>query len=421
MTEFWIIGALLLAVALAFVLWPLLRGIARADQVASDAANLEVFRDQVAEMDADLANGLLTPELYEQGKRELEARLLDEVKSPEGSKAEARARNTFKVLAAALAVLIPVASVGLYWKLGNQNALLPQEQHVGADGAVPMLSANGIKELEDELAKNPNNPEGWRLLAVSNTQLEHWADAAKAYKKLTELVPNDAQLWADYADVVAMVHGQSMAGPPTALLEKALALDPNNFKALAMAGSAAMERGDYPAAVQYWESLLRQLPPDSPDAKMIEGALQQARDFLAQSKGGKMRKRSAQAPAAPQDMAPAAGKERISGTVTLGDAIKAQASPDDTVFIIARDANGSPMPLAVVRTKVKELPFKFSLDDSMAMNPQMKLSGAGKVVVVARVSKTGDAKAQPGDLQGASASVAPGATAVKIRIDSVVK
>jgi len=418
MIEFWIICALLLAVALAFVMWPLWRGMAKNNQVARDAANLEIFRDQVAEMDADLANGLLTPELYEQGKRELEARLLDEVK-PGGVGGAVLPRNPLRVLAAVLAVLIPLASVGIYWKLGNQNVFLPQEQRVSADGTGLVLSEAGLKDLEDKVAKNPNMPDDWVLLARSYAQLERWTDSAKAYEKLTELVPNEPQVWAEYADVMAMVHGKSLIGPPTDLLDKALALDPNNLLALSLSGSAAMERGDYAAAVRHWEALLKQLPPDSQDAQVIAGGIEQARDFLARSQGGK-KKRTAQTSALEQNT-PAAGGERISGTVTLGDAIKAKAAPDDTVFIIARAAEGPPMPLAVVRKLVRDLPLQFTLDDSMAMAPQMKLSEFDKVVVVARISKSGDAKAQPGDLQGMSAVVKPGTTALNIHIDSVIK
>ncbi len=169
----------------------------------------------------------------------------------------------------------------------------------------------------------------------------------------------------------------------------------------------------------HWENLLKQLPPDSPDAQMIEGGLEQARNFLGQSKGGR---KMAQAPAMMQkSQQAAAGKESISGTVVLGDAIKAKAAPDDTVFILARAAEGPPMPLAVLRKQVKDLPAQFTLDDSMAMAPQMKLSAFDKVVIIARVSKSGDAKGQPGDLQGMSKVLKPGTSGLNISIDSVLK
>jgi cytochrome c-type biogenesis protein CcmH len=412
MTEFWIICALLLAVALLFVIWPLWRGTVKSNAVVRDAANLEIFRDQLAEMDADLANGLLTPELYEQGKRELQARMLEEVKSPGGA---SQPRNPLRVLALALAVLLPLVSVGMYWKLGNMNAFLPQDKLSSAEGFGTALSEASLRELEDKLAKKPNDPEGWLLLARSYTELERYGDAAKAYDKLTQLVPNEAQLWADYADALAMTQGQSLAGRPAELLDKALAVDPNNPKALALAGTAAMERGDYAAAVRDWENLLQQMPnKDSEDAKMIASGLQMARTYLAQSKTGKGGARASQS-------AVAAGKERISGTVALSDALKSKADQDDTVFILARAENGPPMPLAVMRKQVRDLPVKFTLDDQMAMSPQAKLSDFDHVMVIARVSKSGNAMPQPGDLQGTVSAIKPGSAGLKITIDTVVQ
>jgi len=420
MTEFWIICALLLAVALLFVVWPLWSSAVKNNEVVRDAANLEIFRDQVVEMDADLANGLLTPELYEQGKRELQMRLVEEVKSPHGS-GTGSARNPLKALAVVLVVLIPLVSVGLYWKLGNLDVFLPQDKHASAEGFGTVLSDTALKELEDKLAKKPDNPEGWLLLARSYVELERYGDAANAYDKLTKLVPNEAQLWADYADALAMTQGQSLRGEPTVLLSKALEVDANNPKTLALAGSAAMERGDYPAAIKYWENLLQQMPnKNSEDAKMVASGVQQARNFLAQIKGDKMQM-MAQAPSAAQSKPLALGKERISGMVILSDAIKGKADPDDTLFVLARAADGPPMPLAVVRKQVKDLPFQFILDDSIAMSPQMKLSGFDKVVVIARVSKSGNTVPQPGDLQGMSAVLKPGVAGLKISIDSVVK
>jgi len=418
MIEFWIICALLLAVALLFVVWPLWRGGAKTRQVVRDAANLEIFRDQIAEMDADLANGLLTPELYEQGKRELQARLVEEVKSPNG--APQAERNPLRALALVLAVLVPLASVGLYWKLGNQDVFLAQD---GREGIGPVLTGAALQELEDKLAKKPANPQGWLLLARSYVELERFADAAKAYDKLTQLVPNEAQLWADYADALAMTQGQSLRGEPTMLLDKALAADPNHPKALALAGSAAMERGDYPAAIKYWESLLQEMPDkNSEDAKAVAGGIEQARVFLAQIKSGKAPRTVQNAGAGDQAprRSPTAGAERITGTVTLSDAIRSKADPNDTVFVLARAASGPPMPLAVMRKQVKDLPLRFTLDDSMAVM-QAKLSDVGQVVVIARVSKSGNAMPAAGDLQGTSAVVKPGAAGLKISIDSIVK
>lgn len=419
MTIFWIICALLIVIALLFVVLPLWRRSTASNTVLRNAANLEIFRDQIAEMDADLYNGLLTQELYDQGKRELQARLLDEVK--EDPAAATASRNPLKVLAICLAVLLPIASGLLYWKIGNPDSLSPQAAMATMSGNGNAGTPQSIPALEEKVRKNPNDGESLLFLARAYGEAERYADSANTYGKLTQSVTDEAWIWADYADVLAMAQGQSLAGPPTKLIDKALALDPNYPKALALAGSAAMERGDYSAAIRHWEHLLKGLPPGSEDAKMIENGLQQAHEFLAQSKGGKGMRMAQAEPAPEARQSIAQGNERISGTVSLSPALKDKASPTDTVFVLARAAQGPKMPLAIVRKQVKDLPLQFSLDDSMAMAPQMKLSNFTDVVVVVRVSKSGTATPQPGDLEGMSNPIKPGSSGLKISIDNMVK
>ena len=423
MTTFWIICALLLVVAVLFVVLPLWRKSVKENQVLRDVANLEIFRDQIAEMEADLRNGLLTHELYEQGKRELQSRLLEEVKYAV-EETQTLARNPHKTLAIVLAVLVPLISIGLYLKIGNPNAFLLQTEQTAAGGFATAKSEAALKQLEDKVSQNPQDTESMGLLARTYAEQERFADAVKVYSKLTQLIPNDAQLWADFADALAMTNGQSLVGHPTLLLNKALALNPKNPKALALAGSAAMGRGEFAAAIKYWDDLLKLLPENSDDAKMINNGIQQARAALAQGKGGMppaAMANNAQTAGASESMPAASGKEAITGTVTLTEAMKSHASPDDTVFILARAAEGPPMPLAVMRKQVRDLPLQFTLDDSMAMAPQMRISGFDKVMVVARISKSGQPMPQSGDVQGMSQPVKPGTHGLKINIDTLVK
>ncbi len=417
MTEFWIICGLLLAVALVFVVWPLWRGAVKGNGVVRDAANLEILRDQMAEMDADVANGLLTQEAYEQGKRELQARLLDEVKAP-GSDAAAAARNPLKALSLAVAIVVPLTSVALYGKLGNQNALLPQEQRVGAEAFSLALTESALKELQDKVAKAPQDPNGWVMLARSLAQMERYSESVKAYDQLAQLVPNEAEVWAEYADTLVMANGKSFAGKPTELLDRALAIDPANQKALALSGMAAMERRDYATTIRNWQAVLQQMPDkESEEAKMLAQGIQMAHDGLMKQRGGKLPPPTIAA--APKAAAP--GKERISGRVMLSEALRGKADQNDTVFILARAENGPPMPLAVMRKQVKDLPMQFALDDQMAMTPQAKLSNFNRVVLVARISKSGNPMPQPGDLQGAVSAVKPGSDGIKVVIDTVVQ
>lgn len=407
---------LLLAVLIAVV--PLWRKKSTNNDVLRDAANLEILRDQSTEMSADLAHGLLNQESFEQGQRELQSRLLEEVKITQI--VAPTPRNPAKILALVLVVLIPLTSVLLYLKLGNSKAFLPpSEQMSSAQDFGIIRSEVALEELKNKLEKSPENPDGWLQLARSYSELKRFDDATKAYEQLVKLVPNEAQVWTDYADAYAMAHNQTLLGEPTQFLEKALSLDPNNNTALALAGSGDMERGDYVAAITHWQKLISLLPPDYPDIQMIRDGVKQAREFLAAQKGGKSK--LAQLPSDGEPVKSVSnGAQAISGKVSLSAEMRAKVSPDDIVFILARAAEGPKMPLAVLRKQVKDLPLEFSLDDSMAMQPQLKLSGFAQVVVVARVSKSGSPMAQSGDVQGLSNTIKPGTKGLNIVIDSVV-
>ena len=415
MIIFWIICAFLLVIALLFVILPLWRGNLKNSIVQRDRANLEIFRDQIAEMDADLRNGLLTQEMYEQGKRELQSRLVDEVGEAQNISPVA-VRDPLKILTLVLAVIVPVVVVGLYWQVGSQDAVLSQGSNDNAAQFASVNSDTALKELEAKVAAQPLDGERLFQLARSYANMERYTEAAQAYDKLTKMVPNEAQLWADYADVLAMAAGKTLVGTPTKLLKKALALEPDNFKALALSGTAAMERRDYAAAIVYWEKVLKLIPHDNENAEIVAEGIQHARVMMAQQPGGKVPVQSAQAVQA-ESQGVQAGKEAISGTVVLSGAVKAQASPEDTLFVLVRAAEGPKMPLAIIRKQVKDLPLKFTLDDSTAMTPQMKLSNFEQVVVIAKVSKSGNPITQPGDLQGMSAVIKPGTKRLKLVID----
>ncbi len=419
MILFWTLSATLLLVAILFIAVPLWRKSSSGHDVLRDAANLGVLRDQSAELEADLRNGLLTQEAYEQGKRELQARLLEEVKTTD--QAAMPPRSPAKALAIVLSVLLPVFSVSLYLAIGSPEAMLPQDQRESAVDDI-IRTEEGLQKLASKLEKNPEDPNGWYILARSYIEMKRYAEGAKAYEELVKLVSDEAQLWANYADVFAMAHGKTLQGEEvTRLLEQALALDPNNITALALSGSAGMERGDYVVALTNWQKLYGLLHPGSQDALRFKASIQRARELLAAQPGGK--KKLAQLPfsEAPQQTVAAANPAAaITGKVTLSSALAGKASPTDTVFILARAAQGPKIPLAVFRKQVKDLPMEFSLDDSMAMQPEMKLSGFDQVVVVARVSKSGTPTAQAGDLEGLTAAIRPGTKGLNIVIDSVV-
>ena len=410
MTIFLIINALMLIVALFFVVFPLWRSNIKNNAVQRDSANLEIFRDQITEMDADLRNGLLSQEMYEQGKRELQSRVLNEVGEAKNS-GTLSTRNPLKTLAIVLSVLLPVTAIVVYDQVGSRHALLQQDKFSNVEFS--------ISSLEEKARANPDDVENLLQLARSYSEMERYTEASNIFDALTKLVPNEAQLWADYADVLAMASGKTLRGKPTDLLNQALVLNPDNFKALALSGSAAMERGDHAATVKHWERLLKMIPKGDENAKIVEDGIQQARAQMAQAKGGNWSAQEKSNASPAKASAAQSGKEAISGTVALSDALKSKVNLEDTVFVLVRAAEGPKMPLAIVRKQVKDLPFKFTLDDTTSMSPQMKVSNFEQVVVIARVSKSGNAMPQPGDLQGSSSVIKPGTKGLKVNIDKM--
>ncbi|HZW72317.1 MAG TPA: c-type cytochrome biogenesis protein CcmI, partial [Caldimonas sp.] len=230
----------------------------------------------------------------------------------------------------------------------------------------------------------------------------------------------------DYADAVAATKGTANNPQSIALIDRALVLDPNHPKALALAGTVAFERADYVKAIADWQKILDQLPPGTEFADRIQSSIAEARERATAA--GTALPPAASASAAVAARAPggtttagagAANAGAVSGVVTLDPSLASQAAPDDAVFVFARPAGGR-MPLAVLRKTVRDLPLTFTLDDSMAMSPAAKISSATQVTIGARISKSGTALPQPGDLAGETTGVAPGATGVAVRIGSVV-
>lgn len=409
----------MLLVAMLFVVWPLWRKSAFNNDVLRDAANLGILRDQSAELEVDLQNGLLTQESYEQGKRELQGRLIDEVKMTEQPEAKSP-RNPAKILAIALLMLLPLFTVALYHQVGTPKAMLPGATTSAEEDNSLITTDEGLRELASELEDNPENAHGWYRLASSYIQMKRYSEASDAYAQLVKQVPDEAQIWANYADVYAMAHGKTLQSEEVKkFLAQALDIDPDNMTALALSGSAAMQGGDYVTAITQWQKMIGQLDPGSQEAQQFSQSIQEARDLLAAQPGGK--EKLALLPAV--DIAPkqaASDSVAITGTVTLSPELAAQVTPNDIVFVLARAAQGPKMPLAVLKKQVKDLPLQFSLDDSMAMQPQLKLSGFDQVMVVARVSKSGSPMAQSGDLQGMTDVVKPGVKGLNIVVDSVV-
>ncbi len=424
MTAFIAIATVMVVIALAWLLWPLLRS-GHGSNVERHVANATIYRDQFADLDADLRRGTLSEAKYAEAKAELERRLLEEGRSD--ARASAAPVAPSRTTAVVVALAVPVVAGLMYWQFGAPDAFSPIATPVeSAHQLNPEQVSQMVEQLAARLEKEPDNIEGWAILAKTYYTMRKFPEAAAAYEKLNKLVPNEPDLLADYADALAMSQGRSIAGKPLELVDAALKVDPTHWKALAMAGTAAFDRKDYKAAVDYWERLRASQPADSQIVQQITASINEARKLggmppaapvaAAAQKTAPMAAASSAAPA--KDAAAATGAT-VGGTVNLADAIRAKAAPTDTVFIFARPAEGSRMPLALTQMKVSELPARFTLDDTMAMSPT-KLSSVPSVIIGARVSKTGRPMPASGDLEGLSKPVAVGTKDVSVTIDRVL-
>lgn len=392
---FWTLVAAMLLIALAILVVPSLR-ITRDDDVSRKDVNVELYRNEVARLERDLADGQIDQHTFDSSKQELDLNLLADTEND-----EAEARNQSGRLPAIITVVaVPIMAVGLYLGLGQSD--IATGKLVTDRPAELQAIEQMMTRLVDRLEQNPDDSEGWVMLGRSYTALQQFDKAQQAYTRAYQLIGDDPDFLADYAEILAMNAGNQLQGRPMDLLNTALKKDRNHIKSLWLAGHAEVQVGNNKQAVAYWKRLLNALPPE-------DEAVATVKQYIAQVSGE------------PQPQATPAGTATLTVNVQLAKSMAARARPDDTVFIFARAASGPRMPLAIVRKQVKDLPVTVTLDDSQAMTPQMTLSTFDQVVVGARVSRSGNALAQSGDIQGLSGAVASSRKQpVTITIDSVI-
>jgi cytochrome c-type biogenesis protein CcmH len=415
MSAFLLAAVLLTAVALMFLLPALLRGdgagaSAGESACAQDQLNLAVLRDQARELDADLAAGVIEPAAWREARGDLERRVAEDVQtaSAGGSHSTSPAARPQRALAMGIALVLPVLAAALYFHVGSPVGAALETSAQGEPH--PMSNAQigaMVDALAQRLRKEPGDADGWDTLASSYVALKRYREAANAYARLAALVPDNASVLADYADALASAQGNSLLGEPERLLARALAIDPRHVKALALAASAAFQRGDFSLAETRWKQVLELVPPESEFAQATRASIEQAH---ARGAGKE----------APQQKQQQRGAH-LAGTVELDPALRARVAGSDVVFIFARAVAGPRAPLAVLRKRVSDLPLRFVLDDSMSMAPDARLSSFAQVVVGARISRSGSATAAQGDLEGYSAPTSPRADGVRVRIGSIRK
>lgn len=413
--NFWIVAGLMTAAALAVALLPLLR--VRRSARGRRPQNLEIYRRRLRQLEAEVEEGLLEPEEVEATRAELEKRLLEDLGDEAGEKeteetsvdTSGAGKLAHRTVFFLILLALPLGAVGLYTVVGLDREAR-ERLHAAETGRTDAEMTELVSALSQRLERNPGNGEGWALLGRSYLFLERPGKAAEAFARARELLGDEPRLLIDYANALAMRSGGDFRGPAGELVQEALAKAPDDPRALWFAGLAAAQRGDTERAESHWRKLLGQFAPGSEDATIVRRQLARLGADTAASPG--------ETKAAGEGAAPAPG---ITVEVTLADDIASRAAPTDPVFVFARAADGSPMPLAAVRRQVADLPLTVRLDDEDAMIPGRSLSDADRVVVGARISHSGGPIPQSGDLQGTSEALRPAdAGEIRIVIDSVV-
>lgn len=439
MIVFWLVAACLVAAALLFVVPPLLRKNVVKTGADHDQLNIDVYRDQLAELDRDLENNTIDKAYYERTYQEIERRLLQDVQLGEQKKKQTTVSPMDRGLAISFVVAVPVVSIYLYLSWGQPAAItgdipvatseMPEghpnvegdmaDAGVAADGEAAPHPDTGaqveamVAQLAARMEQNPDDMEGWLMLARSYRYLRRHEDAVQAFEKALPMLETNAQLMADYADTLAMAANGVLDGKPIEYIRKAAQLDPNNIQSLWLLGTYHYEKGDYADALGYWRRLKRLVEPGSQDSDAMASNIAEVELRMKELNMEIPREESL------PDVTPKVPGV-ISGKVSLQDDIKDKASPDDTVFIYARAVDGPRMPLAILRKKVSDLPADFVLDESLAMMPAMSLSNYSDVIVGARISKSGNATPQSGDLEGVTQTVKVGVKDLQIVINTVV-
>ena len=359
MTSFLIPAFLLLVLVLVLLLRPFIFP-ADSKPTSRRQMNAAIYREELDKLDMEHQTGLITAADYEISHAEMRQRLFQDTVEEDDREISGSAKKT----AIGISVFIVLLSSILYFSLGDvfRVAQVNSEKPITQEGVEKMVAEFAVK-----MEKDPSNLKGWAMLARSYRILGRNEDAAKAYARAGDFIDSDPQLLADYADTLATIANGSFTGKPLQLVNKALKLDPSNLMALWLSGTASYSSGNYKAAVQTWEKVLQQLPPNTDEARAIQGSIAEAR-----SKGGL----TTMAPVA------ATGKE-ISGQIELSAELKSKVKPGDIVMVIARKP-GERMPVAILKVPAKDFPMSFALNDALAMNPSAPLSQLSEASVEVR-------------------------------------
>lgn len=419
MSGFILAAIIVIALVLAIFLLPVIRQ-SRVDLVDRQRQNIDIARERLAELEVEVESGLVTPEDLNATREELEQALLSDIEGDGGESPESAAGSVKPLVLTAL-LLIPLLTGGLYTLWGTPEAigLVPGQVATGGQSphAAGQLDQQSVIQMVEVLAKRmeaePDNTEGWLMLGQSYMTMQRFPEAVEAFRRLNALLQgSDPQILLRQADAMAMAAGGRISGEPASLVEQALAMEPNNITGLWLAGLAAEEQEQYPAAIGHWRRLEPLLAANPDSLSQVQSLIRRAEEKLG----------IAPAPVLPSITEAPQATGGFTLKVALAKSLAAEAEPDDTVFIIVKAHNGAPMPLAAVRKQVRELPLTIAIDDSLMMVAGGSLADHPELRIEARVSKQGGVKLLSGDLIGVIAPVVqPVSRTIEVVIDQQVK
>lgn len=422
MTAFVITVVVMTLVALV-IISPALLGRFKLRYTEKDNQNIRIARENLVELKIELEQGRLDEDEYHQAKKELESVLIQDISSDGVDEVKLHKTEQGRLTLTVVFILVPLFVTGGYFIFGNPDAITFQgtPAHAKVQPGQQHSLDDLIARLAERMQSEPDNLKGWLMLGRSYMSIRQFDRASNAYAQAYRLDSEDPEIMLFYGDALAMTQGGKLSGQPQELVSRALQKQPDNPKALWLMGMADAEQGNFQSAINYWQRLQLLLKDDPKSKAEVDRLI-----ALAHTKMGTPATSVAPAattvPAQPSPAQPSPAKASVKVRVELDQSMTGKYKPTDTLFIYARALQGPPMPLAAVKLKASDLPVDVTLDESMAMMPAMSLSKFPQVRISARISSTGNAIRQPGDLLGEMKPVTVGqAETVLVKIDSLVK
>ncbi len=411
MTSFVLLSALMVAIAVAYLLWPLIKS-KRGTQSGSGAHREQLLRDA-------FAAGLLSQEEFDHKRAVLEQDNTEQgALSLNDAASSGAASRTNTLVLGGVAILLPICAFLLYKTIGqpsqlnSTSALMASTttSATAASGSAKDMSS-AIASLKQKLEANPKDVDGWLLLGRAYESVGRNTDAANALKEAYRLAPQRPEIEIAYAESMALTSpNRLISGEPLKMLRHAMQSDPNNQDGLWLIGMSDYQNGHYADAISSWEKIKAQLPTNSDVlesvTKMIADAKVRLSGKLPASEAGTIDTAASTDASTPAPKAASSQGPKLMVEVSLADNYRDRVAPGDTLFVYAKAVSGPPMPIAIQKLQASALPAKIELTDGMGMMPSMNLSQFDQVIVTARISKSGNAIPQSGDLQAVSAPIA---------------